>query len=1851
MSDKKLLVSSRKYIRIQVTRLFNTRQSFDNLSVTDKNAKKVQLKSYVDELKTLDSKIQEILWSENDENEDILFKELNDCEGYIEKLNVMLGGLDQTQLSNSNSNIDAARSLLKSPIAPLPIYNSKDTESVDKFLIEFEDTVSKFNYTDRDKLLLLKQQVKGRASYLLESLELSKQTFKDAKDLLREALSSPSLAKFNVLKKLVDLKLNLNDEPFLYISNVSSIVEEFKTLKVEINDVLQYFVWRGLNETFQNQLVNITNKLRPDLDLIQKFFFEASERYSIAKSNLSKSKVNSIKDKENSTSSTSLAVDIGISRGKESKVDCVLCVKDKISCNHPIHKCEKYSTPKDKISKLKEMNYCLKCTRPNHKTEMCKFRLKNKCFNCNQWHFTFLCTESGKPDSSKVKKEVKECKVNSNTAVVESYTCMSEESVLPSFTCFLPTGQSIRGLKDGGCQGTFISEKLAKDSKCLILRDQINLTINGMNYSKKYLTKHVQVELKFGDNTNLVDAYVLPSLNINLDLPNLKYVVDMFTEKGYKLADENLLNMNGQISDFDLLLGTNNFHCILDRSVAFGGPIPSVYLESPCGVMLSGKIDRYISNVNDLPHFSNKEVSKISNTFTSFCKEKLSFKDEFSSSVNVIANVKFAVLDKKGDLIEKELHRAADRALNDVLNYNFENPTPSKFSDLDESLIKHCLDNTIRKEDGRLVMPLLWKNNVQHLLGKNFNLAKAVLNSNFKKLSNKPDLLKLMDNSIKESASLGIIEKVPNIEQFLNENVTCSFLPHMPIFKLNRESTKCRIVFLSNICENEKSKNITFSHNQVMHAGPSLNPKIGTALIHLRFGSHIFCYDICKAFNQIELYPRDQEKLLFFWYNNISKNDLSIVAYKNIRLSFGLRCSPTILMLGLFKILMIDSESDSTKLRNFKVLLYHLLYMDNGAFTCDDSKELMWAYDSIEKIFLPYQIKLQQYVSNNEFLQNKINLERNVETPDNVKLLGLNWSRSQDTLSTFPIDLDSSANTKRLILKSIASHFDLFNFHGPVLNRARLFIHDIQCEKTIKWDDILPDAKLKEWRLIVKQANNSPCVEINRFVGRRDGNYDLITCVDASANICGAVLYIKDVDNDKTSFLLAKSKLINSKNDNRTIPALELQAIAMGSKLLTEVKDELTGDSCTVPIKVNNLLLCSDSLVALSWVSSWTQKLEKMNKHSVFVKNKLNEFEKYCSYFPISFKFISGPGNPGDCITRCLSYKVLKKSNYYDGPNFNHDESNSDTLEFQVPNPKTKNCFNISANLVNEIKTDEHLIPLDRYSSFDKLVKVHAAVLKCLAKWRKKVSYDTSNFYNEALTNIISKDQSIHYSKVKSYFSGDKNIPKKDIPDIVTSLNVYKDRLGLFRVKGKFCEPNKLYENFPILLSKNSKLTELIILELHDKLKHARCYPLLNELRKRFWVPHQFSVIKNIIKECVICKRFKTQNFKLNQSFYRDFRVDPCKVPFSYIYLDHFGPYVVKFSNDKFKVWLLCITCMFTRAVNLKVCLDLTVKEFLNAFQLHVFDFGLPQYVISDLGSQLIKGANVITDFLSDSDTLLFFKSNGVQPIKFDNYFKGNSSLGSLVEVCVRMCKHLIHKSIKNYVLGLKQFEFIISQTIHLINRRPISFKDDLRTLEPNEIPFPITPEMLIHGFDLNSFNVIPNLQADPDLDEEFLNDNVSDQVNTIDDRLRKVRINLINLYHNEFLSKLMYQAVNKKGRYLPVEQKNIKVGDVIMLKEPLTKSMNYPLGIVKKIYKNDLNEVTNVELLKGKTKEIVKRHVTSLIPYLSLNEDFAVSTISQNDLDIDSKDDIVPNHCNRKRNSALESEKRNKWLFQNNLA
>ena len=110
------------------------------------------------------------------------------------------------------------------------------------------------------------------------------------------------------------------------------------------------------------------------------------------------------------------------------------------------------------------------------------------------------------------------------------------------------------------------------------------------------------------------------------------------------------------------------------------------------------------------------------------------------------------------------------------------------------------------------------------------------------------------------------------------------------------------------------------SHNMAMHSGPNLNQKLTTSLMLLRFDKNLLCFDLKKAFCQISLPESDQSKLLFLWPKNIDPKTgtYEIKCYKNARLPFGLRCSPTILMVGLYQILVNSTDQDDPDLKVLK---------------------------------------------------------------------------------------------------------------------------------------------------------------------------------------------------------------------------------------------------------------------------------------------------------------------------------------------------------------------------------------------------------------------------------------------------------------------------------------------------------------------------------------------------------------------------------------------------------------------------------------------------------------------------------------------------------------------------------------------------------------------------------------------------------------------------------------------------------------------------------------------------------------------------------------------------------------------
>jgi len=817
---------------------------------------------------------------------------------------------------------------------------------------------------------------------------------------------------------------------------------------------------------------------------------------------------------------------------------CPLCSKDNGNrADHPVYKCTVYLTPKEKISRIKQSKGCLKCCNLDHNDSKCNFKLYKRCVNCSMWHFSFLCPNPSLSDSNS-----KQAKSSSNTNVSPkengktkktiAASLLSEDgnnvkntrSIVPTFCCTVPNGQKLRCLRDMGCQSNFIRSSVAESHKFKVLNKNVNLKVTGFNSSREYVAKIVEVPIVLGVNSYLVPAITIPNINISFKLHGLSNIAKAFESKGYVLADTELTKSD-VVNNLDMVLGTRSAYCLKSSEVSFGRKNDSIYAQTDAGIMLLGDIDDISKNLPHLPDCLHSSINI--DTVTSVSSNAVRTLEISSNSAifdgltvsdindEVVTSAYFITMDESLEIDSAELERATTDVLERACVNNLKLDQSEEIetsTEENKNLMNWALNNCTRDADGRICLPLLWNARVKHLLGSNRKLAEAVLKSSMNKLNS--EQLQMIDDTFNKQANTGIVERIENLDQYLCDNPSFSFLSHMPIFRPDHESTKVRVVFLSNLCE--KSKFVKVSHNQAIHPGPPLNQKISTALIQLRFGKFLLTYDLVKAFNQVALPDSDSDKLLFLWYKDPMRGDFSLIGYRSVRLPFGLRCAPALLMLAMFKLLILDTQPDDAD-DQLKKLMYQLLYMDNGAICADNEAELRNMYCRLESIFSEYCFSVQQLHTNDNDLQSKIDLATGDSLANEVKLLGMLWDRNNDLLYSRPISLTSDANTKRKVLQTIAAQYDVHNFNAPLLNRSKIFLHKLQCDDSLGWDDVLPANLLNEWHNITSQANSSPVIKVQRFVGSRNSSYRLVAYTDASTQMYGTVIYIQCLDSNQIS--------------------------------------------------------------------------------------------------------------------------------------------------------------------------------------------------------------------------------------------------------------------------------------------------------------------------------------------------------------------------------------------------------------------------------------------------------------------------------------------------------------------------------------------------------------------------------------------------------------------------------------------------------------------------------------------------------------------------------------------------------------
>ena len=134
----------------------------------------------------------------------------------------------------------------------------------------------------------------------------------------------------------------------------------------------------------------------------------------------------------------------------------------------------------------------------------------------------------------------------------------------------------------------------------------------------------------------------------------------------------------------------------------------------------------------------------------------------------------------------------------------------------------------------------------------------------------------------------GVIELVPESEYGETDS---HFIPHHPVIRRDRDTTKVRIVFDGPA----KSSPDDFSMNDYLDDGPNVIPYIFYSLPKFHREPIGLTADIKSAFLQIIIHPEDRRKLRFLWYTDLNSDKPKLKQFQFSRLMFGLKPSPPIL--------------------------------------------------------------------------------------------------------------------------------------------------------------------------------------------------------------------------------------------------------------------------------------------------------------------------------------------------------------------------------------------------------------------------------------------------------------------------------------------------------------------------------------------------------------------------------------------------------------------------------------------------------------------------------------------------------------------------------------------------------------------------------------------------------------------------------------------------------------------------------------------------------------------------------------------------------------------------------------------
>ena len=1112
----------------------------------------------------------------------------------------------------------------------------------------------------------------------------------------------------------------------------------------------------------------------------------------------------------------------------------------------------------------------------------------------------------------------------------------------------------------------------------------------------------------------------------------------------------------------------------------------------------------------------------------------------------------------------------------------------------DESVHDRLLESA-RFRDGRYEVRLPWKD-YHEPLPDNYQVAKKRLSSLMYRLKSDPETAEEYDKIIKEQIRTGVTEVVDGTAEDTVGEGQIHYLPHHPVVREDKDTTKVRVVYDASASSRGPSL------NSCLRAGPALTADLLDVLLRFRSYEVAYVADIEKAFHMIGIHPDDRDALRFLWVDNVKADKPSLMRLRFARVPFGVKCSPFILSAILQHHMKLKSDPAVA------AMFIQSAYVDDLVSGAGEVDKAAKTFMGIRNCLREAGFNLRKFRTNSAELNKRIDSEighekskepaemRMTQEDDTtfasftltemadpkstecLKVLGVEWDLVKDELR-LNLNLEDEFEaipTKRQIVGIIAGIYDPMGLLSPILLPLKVFLQELHTSG-LEWDEHLTAEQQRKWSILKQLILKKVPVTVPRclFEERGVGAQRVVTLHgfgDASKTGYAATVYAR-IEGTPTAASLVASKTRVAPIKAQTIPRLELMAALLTSRLVVRVKQALSS-----VYEISSCFCWTDSMVVYHWITQEEKEFQQ------FVENRISEIRRLT---PAScWSHCPGRDNPADIPTRGVPESDLKDlTSWWLGPDWLRDEQNAwpktetgapnESVEAEVASELKKGKRpETHALLVSDDSTlDLNVLKPENFSRLGKLLRTTALVLRFISNLRKKIRHQD----RMVGPLLFSEVRRAEFLWIKSAQRSLKNGPQPS--KLKNQLDVFEAEDGLMRCGGRLDKSEVPYETkHPVLLPRDHELTDLIILDCHEKVGHNGVKETLTEFRGRFWMARGRQKVRRLIHQCRTCRRHEGTSYRAPRPpALPEFRVTESQ-PFFCTGVDFAGPLFIR-ENDghSYKVYLVLFTCSSTRAVHLELCPDLSTDAFLRSLSRMKARRGTPRILISD-NAQTFKAASQFVQGHGDEiqDKL------STDKIEWKFILERAPWWGGFYERLIRSAKRCLRKVIGSALLTYEELETVVVDVEGIMNSRPLTF------VSSEELEEPLTPAHLMTGRRLLTTTHLGSSTRHTEL-------NTEEECTRRYRHVQKLLEHFWTRWQKEYLLQLcQHNGTRKSTPEEPV------IGAVVIIKEDGIKRNKWRLGRIEEVIRGADGRVRGAQVIcsgPSGRRTTMQRPIQKLVP------------------------------------------------------